>query len=78
MESNTSQLFRLPSVAFETILFCLTFVSFFKSVRREYGRHSILFVFLRDGTWAFTIIFGKQPNTIYSIALYKTYHRVPV
>ncbi|THH01022.1 hypothetical protein EW026_g1602 [Hermanssonia centrifuga] len=47
----------LSSLAFETFLFVLTLVAFFQSVRREWGRQSILFVFVRDGTWAFVIIF---------------------
>ncbi|THG97380.1 hypothetical protein EW026_g4597 [Hermanssonia centrifuga] len=47
----------LSSLAFETFLFVLTLVAFFKSVKREHGRHSILYVFVRDGTWAFALIF---------------------
>ncbi|KAJ3538937.1 hypothetical protein NM688_g6444 [Phlebia brevispora] len=49
--------FWLSSLAFETFLFALTIVAFFRSVKQEYGKHSVLFVFFRDGTWAFAIIF---------------------
>ena len=48
---------RLSSLAFETFLFILTLIKFFQSISRE--RTSILFVFVRDGTWAFALIFGK-------------------
>lgn len=48
---------RLSSLAFETFLFALTLIKFFQSISR--CRSSILFVFMRDGTWAFTLIFGK-------------------
>ncbi|KAH9942834.1 hypothetical protein B0H21DRAFT_749642 [Amylocystis lapponica] len=47
----------LFSLAFETILFGLTLVKFFGSVSRYLGRHSVFFVLVRDGTWAFAIIF---------------------
>lgn len=48
---------RLSSLAFETFLFALTLIKFFQSISR--CRSSILFIFMRDGTWAFTLIFGK-------------------
>ncbi|OBZ78429.1 hypothetical protein A0H81_02393 [Grifola frondosa] len=41
-----------------TVLFALTLVKFFSSVGRELGRDSILFALVRDGTWAYAIIFG--------------------
>ncbi|KAI0938655.1 hypothetical protein AcW1_001670 [Taiwanofungus camphoratus] len=46
------------SLAFETILFGLTLVKFYSSVSRRLGKRSILFVLVRDGTWAYGIIFG--------------------
>lgn len=47
----------LSSLIFETLLFVLTLVKFFQSAKREYGSNSILFVFVRDGTWAYAMIF---------------------
>ncbi|PCH35513.1 hypothetical protein WOLCODRAFT_166301 [Wolfiporia cocos MD-104 SS10] len=46
------------SLAFETFLFGLIIVKFFTSVSRQLGRRSILFVLVRDGMWAYAIIFG--------------------
>ncbi|OBZ78058.1 hypothetical protein A0H81_02321 [Grifola frondosa] len=46
------------SLAFETILFALTLVKLFRSVTCVLGRHSIVFVLVRDGTWAYAIIFA--------------------
>lgn len=43
---------------FETFLFVLTLVKFYQSVARNFGKHSILYIFVRDGTWAFALIFG--------------------
>ena len=58
-------LLRLSSLAFETFLFALTLIVFFRVVRREYGKSSIIHVFVRDGTWAFALIFGKTQTGIY-------------
>lgn len=51
--------FRLSSLFFETFLFVLTLIKFFRSIKLEYSRHSIMFLFVRDGTWAYAIIFSK-------------------
>ncbi|KIP08570.1 hypothetical protein PHLGIDRAFT_377029 [Phlebiopsis gigantea 11061_1 CR5-6] len=48
----------LSSLCYETLLFFLTFVKFFQSVKLEYERHSIMYIFVRDGTWAYAIIFA--------------------
>ncbi|GJE98011.1 hypothetical protein PsYK624_142330 [Phanerochaete sordida] len=45
------------SLAFETLLFLLTLVKFYHSVAHAFREQSILGVFLRDGTWAFALIF---------------------
>ena len=54
--------FRILPLAFETTLFALTLYKFITSVseRSVLGRrNSIMFVLMRDGTWAYAIIFGK-------------------
>lgn len=51
---------RVSSLAFETLLFVLTLVAFFRHVKSVYRRHSILVVFVRDGTWAYALIFGAR------------------
>lgn len=57
---GTDSCTRLSSLAFETFLFVLTLVKFFQNVSRSPGgKSSILFIFVRDGTWAFALIFGK-------------------
>lgn len=48
---------RVSALAFETFLFILTLVQFSSIALREFRRHSILYVFIRDGTWAFALIF---------------------
>ncbi|KAI0646399.1 hypothetical protein C8Q79DRAFT_667524 [Trametes meyenii] len=47
------------SLAFETSLFTLTLIKFMNNVvRTQLSRQSILFVLMRDGTWAYAIIFA--------------------
>ncbi|KAI0711163.1 hypothetical protein C8T65DRAFT_739556 [Cerioporus squamosus] len=70
--THTPRLFSfywiLP-LAFETTLFALTLFKFATSVtdRSVLGRrHSIMFVLLRDGTWAYAIIFAAMLlNTVF-------------
>ncbi|RPD65625.1 hypothetical protein L226DRAFT_237225 [Lentinus tigrinus ALCF2SS1-7] len=61
--AHTPRLFSfywiLP-LAFETTLLVLTFYKFFTSISGRSvfgGKHSIMFVLMRDGTWAYAIIF---------------------
>lgn len=53
---------RLSSLAFESILFALTLVRFARVVRRDYttGKHTFVYIFIRDGIWAFALIFGTS------------------
>lgn len=69
--SNYCVLSRLSSLIFETFLFILTLFVFFRNVRREYKTNSVIHVFVRDGTWAFALIFGW--SCVLLKALY-TYH----
>jgi len=48
----------IVSLSFETMLFGLTIIKFFTSVSRGLGRQSIMYILVRDGTWAFGVIFG--------------------
>ena len=49
---------------FETYLFALTLIAFFHRLVVEAKRNSILFVFVRDGTWAYAVIFGACHNYV--------------
>lgn len=49
----------MSSLVFETILFLLTLYKLYESIRGR-CRRSIMRVILRDGTWAFSIIFGTH------------------
>ncbi|TCD70558.1 hypothetical protein EIP91_002904 [Steccherinum ochraceum] len=50
-------------LAFQTVLFILTMVHWFRNVAltKSLGRQSILYVFVRDGIWAYAVMFGKSP-----------------
>ena len=52
-------IYRVSSLAFETLLFVLTLVKFSQSVARSFREQSIVGIFVRDGTWAFALIFGE-------------------
>jgi len=47
----------LISLTFETLLFILTLITFFRSVRSYTGTGIFLHVLVRDGTWAYALIF---------------------
>ncbi|KAI0674409.1 hypothetical protein C8Q78DRAFT_1151252 [Trametes maxima] len=56
------------SLAFETSLFTLTLVKFMNNmVRTQLRQQSILFVLMRDGTWAYAIIFGESVMLLNSV-----------
>ncbi|KAI0697144.1 hypothetical protein BC835DRAFT_1339264 [Cytidiella melzeri] len=63
--------FWLSSLVFETFLFVLTLIKFLQSVAHNIGKHSILFIFVRDGTWAFALIFVSQ---LFNMLMYKLAH----
>ncbi|EPQ49796.1 hypothetical protein GLOTRDRAFT_51577, partial [Gloeophyllum trabeum ATCC 11539] len=50
----------LPSVSFETLLFALTLFKCYQYQRLGWRRSPILRQFVRDGTWAFALIFGRR------------------
>lgn len=45
---------------FETFLFLLTLVKLFQRVHEMRGEQTALYVFVRDGTWAFVVLFGEN------------------
>jgi len=53
-----SILYSVAFVSFETILFVLTLVKFLAALRDGWGRTSVVYLLVRDGTWAFMLIFG--------------------
>ena len=54
----------LSSLAFEAFLFALTVSKFVHSVSRDRAQ-SVLFLFMRDGTWAFVMIFRESKLCIW-------------
>jgi len=52
-----SILYSVSFVAFETILFVLTLVKFLLALRDGWGRTSVVYLLVRDGTWAFMLVF---------------------
>lgn len=57
------------SIFFQTFLFGLTAYKFVGAVRTGWREIPLLVLLMRDGTWAFLVIFG-----IYSIIFYPTLH----
>ncbi|KAJ3540427.1 hypothetical protein NM688_g6227 [Phlebia brevispora] len=58
---NVFVTYWLSSLLFEGFLFGLTVLASFKfrNSMRSLGRKSLVFLFVRDGTWAFAMIFGQ-------------------
>jgi hypothetical protein len=48
-------------VSFEFVLFILTLIKFLVALRNGWGRTPVVFLLVRDGTWAFILIFGSPP-----------------
>lgn len=53
-------LYWLPSVSFETLLFALTLFKCYQYQRLGWRRSPILRQFVRDGIWAFALIFAAM------------------
>lgn len=49
----------MSALAFESILFLLTIFKFFQFAPLHRKQGTLLHVFMRDGTWAYTTTFGK-------------------
>ena len=50
---------RIASLIFETLLFGLTLAALPERIKSGYARRSIVDIVVRDGAWAFALIFGK-------------------
>ncbi|KAI0248021.1 hypothetical protein BJV78DRAFT_1076238, partial [Lactifluus subvellereus] len=50
-------IFAVAFVSFETVLFVLTLVKFLVALRNGWGRTPVVYLLVRDGTWAFILIF---------------------
>lgn len=55
----TLVLYSAAFVSFESVLFILTLIKFLVALRSGWGRTPVLFLLVRDGTWAFILIFGS-------------------
>jgi hypothetical protein len=49
-------------ILFETILFLLTLAKFLIALRDGWGRTPVVHLLMRDGTWAFILIFGPPSH----------------
>ena len=47
-------------MAFQTIIFILTAVNFFRRIDRRLGGRTILHTVVRDGSWAYGLIVGEK------------------
>ena len=54
----TSSFSSAAFILFETVLFVLTLIKFMVALRSGWGRTPVVFLLVRDGTWAFILIFG--------------------
>jgi len=50
-------MFAVAFVSFETFLFVLTLFKFLIALRNGWGRTPVVYLLMRDGTWAFILIF---------------------
>jgi hypothetical protein len=50
-------------VSFETVLFVLTLIKFLVALRHGWGRTPVIHLLMRDGTWAFILIFGSPASS---------------
>lgn len=50
-------IFAAAFVSFESVLFILTLIKFLVALRSGWGRTPVVFLLVRDGTWAFILIF---------------------
>lgn len=65
-------------VSFESVLFILTLIKFLVALRSGWGRTPVVFLLVRDGTWAFILIFGSPLLPFLSTILAHLPHFYPV
>jgi hypothetical protein len=56
-------------ISFETTLFLLTLAKFLIALRGGWGRTPVVYLLMRDGTWAFILIFGPPPRLLSHVYL---------
>ena len=62
-------------IAFETVLLVLMLVKFVQALLSGWGDAPVLTVVVRDGIWAFALVFGT-PATPSSLCLHSRYHQL--
>ena len=63
-------LYSAAFVSFESVLFILTLIKFVVALRSGWGRTPVVFLLVRDGTWAFMLIFGSPPLPLSTILVH--------
>ena len=67
IELTLHLIFRVPGLIFESFLFILVAVRFVRTRMQEcIGSTPLLVVFVRDGTWAFVLMFGELRVTFFT------------
>ncbi|KAI0799751.1 hypothetical protein BC629DRAFT_1591903 [Irpex lacteus] len=64
-------IYWIVSLVFETLLFVLTLIKFAKAMMDGWGKRPVMQEFVRDGTWAYALIFVTM---VINSALYKSVH----
>jgi hypothetical protein len=59
--------YSVAFISFETILFLLTLAKFLAALRNGWGRTPVIYLLMRDGTWAFILIFGEPASSFIAI-----------
>jgi hypothetical protein len=63
----TLALYSVAFVSFETVLFVLTLFKFLVALRNGWGRTPVIYLLVRDGTWAFILIFGSYASSFLAL-----------
>ena len=59
-DGRASSSSSVGSILFQTLLFIVTAYKFILSLRSGWGQVPIVVLLMRDGTWAFFLLFGIQ------------------
>ena len=60
--AQTDRYSRIAPILFQTFLFALTIAALRERIKVQFIGRSIIDLFVRDGMWAFSIIFGEFAN----------------
>lgn len=67
--------YRAASIIFQTVMFSLTVYKFAGALRSGWGHIPLVKLLIRDGTWAFILLFGMHPIPVFwSFLLSLTMH----